>query len=192
MYYWASIVIQIARKRDYEVVDLDGQKAVSKEFTGRMIKVKPDLVFLNGHGSPTEVTGHNYEVLLKANKNEELLAGKNIYALSCSSAKELGRSSVEKGTKSYIGYAEDFIFLYEKDKTTKPLRDKTAELFLGPSNLVPIALIKGNTPKEAFNRSQKEFNRNLRKLMTSESPQQDNSSIPWLYWDMTHQVCLVK
>lgn len=190
LYYWASLVIREAIKKNCRVIDLDGPKAVKMEFTGRMQKVKPDLIFLNGHGSPTSIAGHNNEILLNANDNEEILSGTNVYALSCSSAEKLGRSSIKKGAKSYIGYIEDFIFLHEKDKISKPLGDKTAGLFLGPSNLVPIALVKGNTPKEAFDRSQKEFNRNLRKLMTSESPQQDNSSIPWLYWDMTHQICL--
>jgi len=190
LYYWAKLVIEEAEKRNFKVLDLDEQKANLKDFSGRIKKVNPDLIFLNGHGSPTAIAGHNDEILVSVDKNESLLNDKITYALSCSSAKKLGQSSVKKGAKSFIGYKEDFIFMHEKDKSTRPTEDETAKLFLEPSNLLVTTLIKGNTSKEAFDRSQKEFNHNLRNLMTSESPQEDRSSIPWLYWDMIHQVCL--
>jgi len=190
LFHWAQLVIDEAESRGFKVLDLDGEKANLKDFSGRIKKVNPDLIFLNGHGSPTAIAGHNDETLVSVGKNESLLCNKITYALSCSSAKKLGQSSVEKGAKSFIGYKENFIFMHEKDKSTRPIEDDTARLFLEPSNLLVAALIKGNTSKEAFKRSQKEFSHNLRKLMTSESPQEDRSSIPWLYWDMIHQVCL--
>ena len=190
LYYWAGQVIKEAEERKFKVIDLNEEKANLRDFSGRIKKVDPDLIFLNGHGSPDTVMGHNNEILVSIDKNESLLNDKIIYALSCSSAKKLGQSSVKKGAKSFIGYKESFIFMHEKEKSTRPIEDETARLFFVPSNLIVIALIKGNTPKEAFERSQKEFKSNLRKLMTSESPQKDKSSIPWLYWDMIHQVCL--
>lgn len=190
LYYWAEQVIKEAKKKNFNVIDLKEVKANSKDFSGRMKKIKPDLVFLNGHGSPDDVTGHNNEVLVSINKNEDLLKDKIVYALSCSSAKNLGKSSVAKGAKCFIGYEEDFVFLHEKDKTTMPDKDKTAELFLEPSNLVMKTLIKGNSAGESSKRSKDEFKRNIRKLLASESPQEDKSSVQWLYWDMLSQVCL--
>ena len=190
LYYWANLIVREAKKKNRQVLDLGGKKANLKDFSGRIKKTQPDFIVLNGHGSSDKITGHNGQTLLKANMNESLLNDKIGYALSCSSAKKLGKCLVEKGTKSFIGYKEDFIFLHEKDKSSQPLNDKTARLFFEPSNLVATTLIKGNTSKEAHNRSQKEFRRNIRRLMVSESPQVDKSSIPWLYWDMINQVCL--
>lgn len=190
LYYWAKYVIAEAENHGVEVIDLEGKKANYKDFSGRIKKLKPDFLFLNGHGNPNVVTGHNNETLLEAGQNETLTNNKIVYALSCSSAQVLGQKLVDNGTKSFIGYEEDFIFMYDKEKITRPIDDKTAELFLRPSNIVAISLIKGNTSKQAYDKSQKGFKRNLRSLMNSESPQQDRSAIPWLYWDMIHQKCL--
>lgn len=190
LYYWAEKVISEAKKKNFTVLDLCGEKANKKDFTGRVEKLNPDLIFLNGHGDPNKITGQNYEVLVEKDRNETLLSCKITYALSCSAAKNLGQSAVDKGAKSFIGYKEDFIFTYEKDKITRPIEDKTAKLFLEPSNLIVTTLIKGNTAKEANIRSKKEFRKNLRKLMASELPQEDQSPVRWLFWDMTHQVCL--
>ncbi len=189
LYYFARQVIKEAEKRNFKVVDLEGSKANINDFSGRIEKINPNLLFLNGHGDYTTITGHNNEPLVTLNNNL-LLSDKITYALSCGSAKELGKSAVTKGAKSFIGYTEDFIFLHENEKSTQPLEDQTACLFLEPSNLVVTTLIKGNSAKDAHDRSREKFNHNLRKLMTSESPQEDKSAIPWLYWDMMHQVCL--
>lgn len=189
LYYWAQRVIQTAEKKNLKVIDLHGAKANLKEFSSRIKKTNPDIIYLNGHGNPDSICGHNNETLVCIN-NESLLYHSYVYALACSSAKILGKSVAKNGTKSFIGYKEDFIFIHETNKSTRPIEDKTAGLFLEPSNLVVTALIKGNTPQEAFNRSQESFKRNIRRLMVSESPREDKSPISWLYWNMTHQVCL--
>lgn len=190
LYYFAKEIIREAEKKNFKIIDLEGPKANAHDFSGRINKTNPNLIFLNGHGNYATITGHDNEPLLSLNHNESLLSDKITYALSCSSAKELGNSAVANGAKCFIGYDEDFVFLHEVDKVTKPLEDETASLFLEPSNLIMTTLIKGNSTKSAHKRSKEKFNHNLRKIMTSESPQEDNSSIPWLYWDMTHQVCL--
>jgi len=190
LYFWAESVIEEAKKRNFEVLDLKGRKANAKDFVGRMKKVKPSLLFLNGHGDYDSIAGHNNEILLSLDRNENLLKDKIIYALSCSSAKNLGKSAVKNGARSFIGYKEDFVFMSEENKSTRPAEDETAKLFFEPSNLVVTTLIKGNPTLEAYNRSQEKFKRNLRKLMTSESPQEDRTPIPLLMWDMFNQCCL--
>lgn len=190
LYFWAEPVIGKARKRNFEVLDLKEAKANAKDFAGRMKKVKPNLLFLNGHGNSESIAGHNNEILISLDKNKKLLGDKIIYALACSSAKKLGKSAVKNGAKCFIGYKEDFVFMHEENKSTRPIEDETAKLFFQPSNLVVTTLIKGNSTLEAYNRSQEEFKRNLRKLLTSESPQKDRTPIPLLMWDMFNQSCL--
>ena len=190
LYYWSGQVIEEAKKRNFEVLDLKGTKANAKDFAGRLKKVNPGLLFFNGHGNSDSIAGHDDEILVSLDKNEKLLKDKIIYALSCSSAKNLGRSAIKNGAKSFIGYKEDFVFMSEDNKSTRPTEDKTAKLFFEPSNLVVTALIKGNSTLEAYNRSQEKFKQNLRKLLTSESPQEERTPIPLLMWDMSNQSCL--
>ena len=40
LYFWAESVIEEAKKRNFEVLDLKGRKANAKDFVGRMKKVK--------------------------------------------------------------------------------------------------------------------------------------------------------
>ena len=73
----------------------------------------------------------------------------------------------------------------------KPLEDKTAELFLEPSNYIPVSLVKGHTAGDANNRSKKLFRENIERLVI-EGPESsdDYNAVRYLLWDMTHQVCL--
>jgi len=80
--------------------------------------------------------------------------------------------------------------MYTESKISKPLEDKTAELFLVPSNYIAISLLKGHTAGNADNRSKILFRRNIEKLII-EGPSSDNYyTIRYLLWDMMHQVCL--
>ncbi len=141
-------------------------------------------MFWNGHGDDNIVTGHKNEPLVIANKNDYLLKNKIVYAISCRSAKNLGREAVEKGALSYTGYDDDFIFCYESNKTTKPLEDNTAKLFLEPSLLFIKSLLKNNTVEESLNRAKDEMKNNLKKAYSEE----DSSSSRFLWWNLKHMI----
>lgn len=190
LFYWASLVIKEVMKRGDQVFDLKEKRANRKELCSVINKTKPKLLFLNGHGNQDAITGHGQEILIQSNDNEDITKSSIVYALSCSAASVLGGKCIQKGAKSFIGYQNDFIFLTEQSAITHPLDDQTAALFLQPSNLIVVSLVKGNTVINSYKRSQDEFKRNIRKLLTIESPQEDKSSIRFLLWDMEHQVCL--
>jgi fibrillarin-like rRNA methylase len=65
-----------------------------------------------------------------------------------------------------------------------------AKLFLEPSNYIAIAFIKGHSAVEANNRSKECFKKNIKKLMTSDTLKEDRELIPYLLWDMDHQICI--
>lgn len=190
LYYWASLTIAEAQRRNFTAIDLKGKRANRKELESVVQKTKPVLIFLNGHGDSNTITGHDNQVLVQLGENESLFDGKIVYALSCCSAKKLGQHCVISGTKTFLGYDDDFIFMLEEKNITRPLQDKTAELFLAPSNQVIVSLLKGNTVREAYQRSQQAFRKNMRKYLTSETPQKEKEILPYLLWDMKHQVCL--
>mgnify|MGYP001241783486 FL=1 len=73
---------------------------------------------------------------------------------------------------------------------TKPLQDKTAELFLEPSNYIPISLLKGHTAGDANKRSKNLFRKNINRLMVEGPSSYNYDDIIWLLWDMKNQVCI--
>lgn len=190
LYYWCVILINLAKKRKISVSDLAKDRANALEFTSVVTKTKPKLIVLNGHGDESVVTGHNNEILIQADKNHNLLRGSVVYSRSCKSARKLGPQAVMAGCKAYIGYNEDFVFVTEDTKISRPLDDKTAQLFLEPSNQVVISLLKGHTPIESNKRSKEAYKRNIQKLMSSSSTKENVELIPNLVWDYMHQVCL--
>src|SRR3989338_250123 len=100
---WAGDIIDFAKKKGIGVCDLVREKANRAEFEGRVKKIKPKVIFLNGHGCDDCVTGHDNNVLVSVDKNHNILNNKITYALSCNSGKKLGPKVVENGTATYIG-----------------------------------------------------------------------------------------
>lgn len=187
---WNSKVIEFANNKGHIVTDLHKEKANKKEFEGRMKKINPDLVLLNGHGDDESVTGHDNEVVVKEGENSDLLKNKITYAVACSSAKILGETCADS-TTTYIGYDEYFVLNLDRRFFSDPLRDEKAGRFLEPSNKVAISLIKGHTAKEASESSKKSFRENIVSLLAKANPDVDAlDDAKNLYWNMTHQVCL--
>jgi len=189
---WAKKVLDFAQEKEVVVFDLDKEKANRQALEAVIREQSPDFIFLNGHGDYDKVCGQNNECLVGADDNEEILSGKVVYALSCRSAGILGKKAVEKGALSYIGYTEDFIFLYDGKQKSFPLQDKIAELFLSPSNQVVFSLLGGCSGREASQNSKDSFLANVKKLLTSEAPKEQKGIVRYLLWDRHHQACWEK
>lgn len=187
LYYWSTKIIEQAKKSNEKVIDLKEKRVTEKEFTGIIIKTKPSFIVINGHGDENSVTGYNNKILVQTGKNETFFNNAVIYARSCSCAKKLGPASIAKGTKAFIGYTDEFVFLIDENYVTQPLNDKTAALFLEASNYVAISLLKGHTALEANNRSKEIFRNTIKRYMVSETSKEDSELLPYLFWDMNHQ-----
>ncbi len=186
---WSKEVITEAKSRGIVVLDLHKKRANKTEVTSMLSKQKPRLVIFNGHGGDNVIGGEQKEPLIIADNNEALLKDKITYAISCKSAKKLGPKSIDSGAKAYIGYDDDFIFVYNPNKISRPLKDNTAKLFLEPSNELTISLIKGNNVEDSCKRYKQHFQENIKKLLSSESTEEETSIARYLWWDMVHQVC---
>jgi len=186
---WSEKIIKEAKEKGVKVIDLYRNKANRKRVIGILEKRNPKLVVFNGHGGEDFVTGHDNEVILK-NDDEEAVNSKIIFARSCKSAKVLGATAIKRGAIAYLGYKEDFWLVYNILQISRPLEDKTAALFLAPSNYVPIALLKGHSTGEADNKSKNLFRKNIEKLIIEGPSSDDYYAIRYLLWDMIHQVCL--
>ncbi|PJE62922.1 hypothetical protein COU88_02360 [Candidatus Roizmanbacteria bacterium CG10_big_fil_rev_8_21_14_0_10_39_6] len=190
LFAWSKPVIKLAHQEKDKITILKDKQANLKEFTNTVEKIQPSFIFFNGHGNETTITGHNNQPLVDADTNIEVLKNRIVYALSCQSAKKLGPKSIKQGTKTYMGYTEDFIFVYDTNKKKHPEKDQTAGCFLSASNQTAISLLEEKTTGQAYADSQNSFQKTIRSLLTSESKTEQSSMMRFLIWDMKHQVCL--
>lgn len=182
---WSEEVIKQAEEKGIQAINLNKEKAVRKNFEDRMHSNKPNFVMFNGHGNETTITGHEGQQLLSCQlKNEETTQNTMVYARSCNSATKLGRECVQKGCKAFIGYTQQYAFLYETTKTTTPTKDETASHFFNVSNTIPKSILKGDTPKQATQKADVQLQKQVDYLKTHYNPEAQNI-IPWLLWNKT-------
>lgn len=191
LFYWSQEVVDEAKHRRFNVLDLSGEKANKKTFASYVRKHRPDLIFFNGHGSAHAITGHNNEVLVEVNSGDDLLlAGSIVYARSCDAAQNLGVVLVKKGTKAFLGYRRKFTVAYSDIRPSRILADKLARLFLEPSNLAPICLLKGNTVGEADTRSKAAMYRNFSYMLSSAASWEEQSVASYLWGNIKAQTVI--
>ena len=189
-FHWSEFIIKEANRKGFKVLDLRGNKANSEMFSSYIVKHEPILVVLNGHGNTNTITGYENEPIVETSKNEIQLTKKIVYARSCDAAENLGQLCVKKGTLTFIGYTKKFTIGYTPSKTSTPLLDPVAKLFIEPSNLVPISLLKGNTTGEAYRKSQEAMLKNFRFMLSTRASASQKDAAPYLWINRKYQVLL--
>lgn len=187
---WSKEVLESNELKEVRFFDLKGKDANKEKVESYLKKQNPKVVLFNGHGSPTEICGFKDEILIQNNNNDFLLKEKIVYALSCSSAAVLGKSSIEKGADSFIGYKRSFILCTDRNREATPLKDNIAYSFLEPSNRLSIFILKGNTTKEASHKSKEEFKKEISKYASTKAMLGADRIVAALLWNMTNQVVL--
>lgn len=185
---WSNQILDSAKKSGAKIIELRREKAIKKELLGRIKKLQPELVVLNGHGNEVCIAGHDNTPLLRV--GEKIFPIQIIYARACKAAKILGEELVKNGVGAFIGYKEDFVLRIDKNEVQKILDNKVAELYMIPSNQVSVALLKGATAYEANQRSVEYYKKTIQSLLLEGSKSEFYQELPFLYWNMSHQVCL--
>jgi len=190
LFFWCNPILDLAKMKNFAIHDLSAKKAEIKEFESHMRARKPALLFLNGHGTESSITGQDNKPIIGMNVDEDVIKDSIIYARSCRAAKQLGPLLIRKKAKAFMGYKRDFVFMYQSDHVTKPLQDKIARLFLNPSNLGVRVIIKGHPVKEAFYRSQRLLHKNLMRSLSSAASKEENDAAPSLLWNLNSKVLI--
>jgi len=187
LFYWAGLLIEEAKKKGVQVIDLNREKAIKKKLRSYLAKQPVDTVILNGHGSPEAVAGEDNEIILSTGNGTKLLKNKIIFVRACDAGAMLGKEIIQMGAKGFIGYIQPFMFLIDKDSFNKPLEDELAAPILECSNQVGISLIKGRSATEAQKDSLDKYTETIDKYSSSEAT--NSFLLPILLWNMTSQVC---
>jgi len=168
---YAKLVIKYAQEKGIFVKDFEQGNIKKQEIEMFIQKQNPKLIFLNGHGDVNCIEGDKSEIIIRQDENDEILKGKITYARSCYVASSLGKKCGEMGLSTcFIGYKFPFQFWIDETRSGNPLKDKTAELYLLPSNKLVEYLIKGNKIGIAFEKSKKLMVENMRKIKNEEEP----------------------
>ncbi len=168
LFYFAdNLIKEIRQIGEYNIIDLDGKKAIRKTFEQSMHKKNPRLVILNGHGSSDAVLGYGEEVIL-GSKNIGLLNSKIVYAVACDSAERLGELAVDDGkADAYIGYNARFMIVIDPSRTTNLSKDKNILPFLKSYSSLVLSLLAGLTVEKSIENSKQEMRRLIRKYGVS-------------------------
>jgi len=185
---FAEEIVKLAKDSGLRVFDIRKDRVNRKIVVAMLQEKNPRLILFNGHGSDGTIAGHNDEILIKTPDDLDLLKSKIVHSLSCNSAKKLGKEAVENGATSYVGYENDFIFFFDKNKASRPLEDTFAKPVFEAANQISLSLIKGNNIAESFIKSQKTYEKwiNYYRLHGEllEAPQ----SLIALMWDKESQI----
>ena len=71
-FYWTKKVLEYLDSRKISYVNIEGNQVKKRVFTSYMKKLKPKLVFLNGHGNSDVVAGQNNKPILIYKDNDHL------------------------------------------------------------------------------------------------------------------------
>jgi hypothetical protein len=186
LYFWTEEVTDLAEKKGYHLLDLKGDKSNRENLESYINKNNPSLILFNGHGTQNGICGHNAEPILELGVNDNFLNDRIIYARSCDSGAGLG---LKCKAKTFIGYMWNFWFFYDRENISHPTKDKLAERFLKPSNLVSTTLLKGKTAREANNRSKSMMLKNYFEMVSSKGSFDEQSVASYLWSNITGQ-CL--
>ncbi len=182
LYYFSKIIIEEAKNRNVKLKEITDEEVEINNFSKIVTKLDYNLIVLNGHGSADSIYGYKDCVLIKVGENEHLLNGRITYARSCNAAQILGEKCVESNKEScFIGYSLPFVFVMDARWSAKPHNDNKAKLFLEPSNLIPISLIKGQSTQDAYENSKKQILKNLKKVINSKEA--DSFVLTWALWN---------
>lgn len=127
---YLGIAVENAKALGFTVYDLHGEEAIQNVLLNILRSFSPAVVCVGTHGLRDTLIGQDGKPLLESCVNDDVLAGKTVFALACQSASGLGYSAVGKGCLAYFGWLEDWIMII--DESLPPLQDHYAYSFLRP------------------------------------------------------------
>lgn len=171
--YFSRPIIEEALNKSIKTKKVNDENLNMKDFSEIIGKLDYRLVVFNGHGSPDSIFGYKDNIIIKVGENDNYLKEKIVYARACNAGLLLGPNCMNKAEKGcFIGYNLPFVFFMDEKWTTKPHNDKIANLFLEPSNLVPISIIKGHTSLESHKNAKRQMLKTMRSLLKNKQEQE--------------------
>ena len=189
IFNWAELIKKEAELMGFYVIDIKNEDFEEQKMKKIIEQYDPFLIFLNNHGTQYSIKGNDgkTDIIIRC-KNDYLFKNRIVYALSCHTSVILGKSSISKGCKCYIGY---------KDKVRFPMQDLdnvfddfVTEPFMKVSNEIVLTLLKGGSPEEAYQNSQSLFDKLIEYWKKEDKPEAP-SIVKWLRVIKKRQVMIL-
>lgn len=187
--YFSRLIVEEALKKSIKAKKVNDENLNMKDFSEIIGKLDYKLVVFNGHGLSDSIFGYKNNIIVKLGENDNALKERIVYVRACNAGLLLGpecMKNTENG--SFIGYNLPFVFFMDERWTTKPNNDKIARLFLEPSNLVPISIIKGHTSLEAHKNAKRQMLKNMESLLRNKQEQETTFYLEALWNNYNGQV----
>jgi hypothetical protein len=184
LHEWVATVINQAGSYGITSTNLVTWAVTRYQFETSMNSQDPIFVWLNGHGNTDRLAGQDSEIILDLN-NAGILSGRICYAFSCLTATSLGSAAVSQGCTSYIGYEDEFVFLYDVN-SPDPLSDTYAKWFMDAGSKVGLSLLQGKSTGKAYLDSQDLMNSAISYWSRSSDPTASHM-LACLYQDKSFQ-----
>jgi len=185
---WQIGILNAAGSAGLPYVDLYKENATATNFFTSLETQDPVLVSIFGHGNYNLIVCQNEELLLAGCTNDQFLAERVIYDLSCRAGRDLASSAISKGAISFLSYNEDFIFVVTEGAhpdggMNNPLSDEATRGFFESHNIAPISYINKRDLPASYYDSQNTFNYWINVWNAI-----DSQVAGFLMWDRDHQV----
>ena len=185
---WQLPILNTSSQVGMANTDLYGTDATRLNFEQAIASSDPILVSIMGHGDRDIIACQDGEILLQSGVNDEILAGRVVYDLSCRSGGGLGYSALALGAVSFLGYTEDFWICYTTGNhadggMSNPLDDELARGFFESHNKAPISYIQGSTIPASYSASQSTSN-----YWINVWEQMDSQVAALLVWNRDYQI----
>ncbi len=167
MYEWSVPVVKVAESKGIKIDLVDGPKVLKEEIVSRIEKLKPNFIFLNGHGDNKTFYGYENTPVIEID-DVDMFKDKIVFSRACNCVERLGKEAVKKhDCTSFIGYEFEFVNVRQTDIELKPREDEISRPIWEASNAVPISLIKESTVDEAIKSSHKKATKEISRLLFS-------------------------
>ena len=150
-----------------DVSDLSGERATRSNTVADINSRDPLFVLGEGHGSPSNFTGHNKEIIFQVCDCSEL-KGRVVYLVSCEAGDQLGPDMIRKGARAFIGYKKPFVWAMAA--IGDPLADPYGKGAFEPVLELIYRLVDGRTAGEAYNASMDKWNQWINHWSRSTDP----------------------
>lgn len=188
LFEYSRPIISLAENKGHIVHEITFQGVNKKNVEKFITKQNPKLIIFHGHGATDKICGfEKKEILIEININDHMLKNKIIHSITCSSASELGDSVIKKGGLAYIGFKDEFWCPYNPIHVSNPEMDIMAKCNIEPVMQLSRSLVKNNTVKEAYNRSQETFRKWLDACERSDAPPELEGIGQFIFWNMINQ-----
>jgi hypothetical protein len=169
LYAYSEEIINEAEELGWKTNPVEDEKNTKHEIESRLAKIKPDFIFFNGHGSEESLHGYRDEKIVDLS-SASILAGKVVFARSCSALKKLGNEAVNKGCKAFVGYRGEFLIPRKNAYESTPKQDPVAKPVLEVSNIVGKLILKGDDVQTAVDAAQRKASDLMLKMLASGEP----------------------